>query len=343
VSILRKDPVSSGWVIISEERAERPQEYKVCEEKHKTDEACPLCGGHEAMTPPEIVAYRAPGTAPNTPGWRVRTISNKYAALRIEGELSRRGEGIYDTMNGVGAHEVVVESPRHEDDMAHYGLEKMSEVIRMYRERATDLLRDTRFKYIQIFRNYGSAAGASLSHPHSQIIALPITPRWVKEELGCAWEHYELKERCLFCDIVNQELDTKSRLVHADEAFVSFEPFASKFPFETWIIPRRHYAEFTQIRDDEIERLAVALPRTLLALKQALSDPPYNFIVHSAPRLEEDRPGVESLAEDYHWHIEIYPRISRIAGFEWGTGFYINTVMPEKAAEFLRQALEDNP
>jgi UDPglucose--hexose-1-phosphate uridylyltransferase len=340
MSILRKDPVSSGWVIIAEERGERPQDLKVSEEQ-KRDGPCPFDEGNEAMTPREIVAYRKPGTAPNTPGWRVRTIPNKYAALHIEGELARQGEGIYDMMNGIGAHEVVIESPQHNNDMADYSQEKMAEILRMYRERATDLLRDVRFKYIQIFRNYGFAAGASLPHPHSQIIALPITPRWVKEELGCAQSYYELKERCLFCDIVNQELESKSRLVHADDAFISFEPFASKFPFETWIMPRRHQADFTRISDDEMNKLAVALPRTLHALKEVLSDPPYNFIVHSAPQLEPERPGVETLADDYHWHIEIYPRISKMAGFEWGTGFYINTVVPEKAAEYLRQALED--
>jgi UDPglucose--hexose-1-phosphate uridylyltransferase len=340
MSILRKDPVSSGWVIIAEERGQRPTSFDITKVKKRAG-FCPFCVGNEDSTPPEISAYREPGSRKDGPGWRVRTIPNKFAALGIEGNLNRRGVGMYDMMNGIGAHEVIIETPEHNANMALYSPQKMHEIITMYHERSADLMNDKRFKYIQIFRNYGHSAGASLDHPHTQVIALPITPRWVKEELSCAKEHYDLKERCLFCDIINQEIDSQSRLIFENDEFISFAPFASKFPFETWIIPKRHCSDFKMISDTEIEQLAIAMPKTLLAISRALSDPPYNLILHSAPQLPPDRPGVETIVHDYHWHIEIYPRISKMAGFEWGTGFYINTVLPEKAAEYLREALTE--
>jgi UDPglucose--hexose-1-phosphate uridylyltransferase len=340
MSILRKDPVSSGWVIISEERGQRPSSFDTTKVKKRAG-FCPFCEGNEDSTPPEISAYREPHSRKDGPGWRIRTIPNKFAALRIEGDVERRGVGMYDMMNGVGAHEVIIETPEHNANMALYPADKMYEIITMYRERSIDLMKDQRFKYVQVFRNYGYSAGASLDHPHTQLIALPITPRWVKEELFYAKEHYEIKERCLFCDIINQEIDSQSRLIFENDEFISFAPFASKFPFETWIIPKRHSADFKTILESQIQQLAIAMPKTLLAINRALSDPPYNLILHSAPQLPPERPGVETITDDYHWHIEIYPRISKMAGFEWGTGFYINTVLPEKAAEYLREALTE--
>ncbi len=340
MSILRKDPVSSGWVIIAEERGDRPTTFDTTKIKKRTG-FCPFCEGNENSTPPEISACREPNSHKDGPGWRVRTIPNKFAALGIEGDLNRRGVGMYDMMNGVGAHEVIIETPEHDANMALYSPEKMHEVLNMYLERHLDLMKDQRFKYIQIFRHYGYSAGATLDHPHTQLIALPITPRWVKEELLCAKEHYDIKERCLFCDIINQEIDSKSRLIFENDAFISFAPFASKFPFETWIIPKQHRSDFKMVSDAEIKQLAIAMPKTLLAINRALNDPPYNMILHSAPQLPPDRPGADTIVHDYHWHIEIYPRISKMAGFEWGTGVYINTVLPEKAAEYLRESLTE--
>jgi len=344
MSILRKDPVSSGWVIMVSERFERPESVEEGAQPvaRTGSESCPFCPGRESETPHEIVAFREEGTEPDGPGWRVRTIPNKFAALRIEGDLDRRGEGIYDLMNGVGAHEVIIETPDHNAHMAYYSREKMEEVLRMYILRYRDLFSDKRFRYIQVFRNYGVSAGATLDHPHSQLIALPITPRWVKEELNCALSYYRLKERCLFCDIIHQEVRDRQRVVFENAAFVSLEPFASKFPYETWLLPKEHAHDFSLTPDEQLPLLAEALRRTLYAIAEFLNDPPLNFIIHSAPRFTDYdlRVADITIEMDYHWHIEIFPRITRMAGFEWGTGFYINPVLPEKAAEDLRGVLE---
>ncbi len=338
MSTLRKDPVSSGWVIMAEDRASRPFTFEIT--KHEQiDSFCPFCEGNEDSTPPEIIAFRNQGTEPNKPGWSVRTIPNKFAALRIEGDLERKGDGMYDMMHGIGAHEIIIETPDHKGHFSQYSNDKIFDIIKMCRNRANDLINDKRFKYIQIFRNYGISAGASLPHPHTQLIALPITPRWVKEELKCALEHYQLKERCLFCDIIDQEINDRSRVVMENNDFLSFTPFASKFPFETWIIPKRHQSNFRMILDEEILSLAEVLKQTFIAVKRALSDPPYNLIIHSAPQFSDRKIQTSSINDDYHWHIEIFPRVSKIAGFEWGTGFYINPVLPEKAAEYLREVL----
>lgn len=338
MSTLRKDPVSNGWVIIAEERATRPQDF-TSEPPARSAGFCPFCGGNESVTPPEITANRADDSEPNTPGWSIRAIPNKYAALHVEGQLDRRGDGIYDMMNGIGAHEVIVETPKHDGHMAYYPREKMEEIIWMYIRRYRDLFKDDRFRYIQIFRNYGVVAGASLEHPHSQLIALPIAPRWVKEELNSALAYYRLKERCLFCDIIHQETRDGKRVVFENESFVTVEPFASKFPFETWLFPKEHNHDFSKTTEQQVRHLAQALQRTLFAIAECLRDPPLNFIIHSAPRYSEYDLGVADITVDmdYHWHIEIFPRVTRMAGFEWGTGFYINTMAPERAAEELRR------
>jgi len=342
LSTLRKDPVSDGWVIIAEERAARPMDFAPETPVRRTGGSCPFCEGHEHQTPPEIVAFRRAGSGPNMPGWSVRAIPNKFAALHIEGNLDRRGEGIYDLMNGIGAHEVIVETPDHDGHMVQYGREKVEEILRMYLVRCRDLFQDKRFRYIQIFRNYGPVAGASLAHPHSQLIALPISPRWVKEELHSSQAYWRLKERCLFCDIVRQELEDRSRVVFENSRYVSIEPFASKFPFETWLFPKEHEPDFAQTAEEEIGDLAEVLQQTLLAISRCLNDPPWNYLIHSAPRLTELdlRVGEATVEADYHWHIEIFPRLTRMAGFEWGTGFYINPMVPETAAAELRKVLE---
>ena len=215
MSILRKDPVSGGWVIMAEDRARRPQECTSESRPSEPEEKfCPFCEGHESSTPPEVLSVRGANARANAEGWSLRVVPNRAAVLRIEGDLNRSGDGIYDMMNGVGAHEVVVETPRHDARIGRYSQGKMESIIRAYRARVLDLNQDQRFQYLQVFRNYGVVAGASVDHPHSQIIALPIAPRWVREEIDNACEHYEYKERCLFCDIINQELKDRVRVVY---------------------------------------------------------------------------------------------------------------------------------
>lgn len=334
---LRRDPITETWVIIATERAKRPSDFGSVEEAHRPG-PCVFCEGRESETPPEIWAKRASG-APNSAGWSVRVLPNKFAALRIEGEVNKRGEGIYDKMNGIGAHEVLVETPLHSGTLVTLPMEAVVEILKAYQLRVDDLRKDKRFKYVQVFKNYGSAAGASLDHPHSQIIALPVTPRWVKEELQAARRYYSLKERCLFCDISAQEAaDPNHRVAVENEGFIALLPFASRFPFETWILPRRHRADFTTCEESELWQLADVLTTVLRGLKQAINDPPYNYVLHTAS-IRRARQGYwDTIDDDYHWHIEIIPRLTKLAGFEWGTGFYINPTPPEIAADILRGA-----
>jgi UDPglucose--hexose-1-phosphate uridylyltransferase len=336
---LRHDPIQKRWVIIASERGRRPDDFPRVEEPLPRG-FCPFCEGNESKTPPEIVAVRHNGSCPNQPGWEIRVVPNKFPALRIEGGLDRKGLGAYDKMNGVGAHEVIIESPRHDLNLAEAPIDHLVKVIRMYRERLVDLQRDFRFKYILIFKNYGAAAGASLEHPHTQIIATPVTPLTLAEELNSAKEHYQDKERCLFCDLIQQELESGERIVISGERFVAMTPFASRFPFEMFLAPRSHYHSFAEIGDDMIPHLAATLKEVLLRIKKCLNNPPYNFLIHTIPNVRA-RPKRASywdtIEVDFHWHIELIPRLTRIAGFEWGTGFYINPTAPEEAAKYLRE------
>jgi len=336
---LRHDPIQKRWVIIASERGRRPDDFPRQEEPLPGG-YCPFCEGNESKTPPEITAVRRNRSGPNQPGWEIRVVPNKFPALRIEGGLDRKGLGAYDRMNGVGAHEVIIETPQHDLNLADAPVQHLEKVIRMYRERLVDLLRDFRFKYILIFKNYGAAAGASLSHPHTQLIATPVTPLTLAQELTSAKEHYQDKERCLFCDLIQQELESGERVVVSGDQFIAMAPFASRFPFEIFLAPRYHHHSFAEINDDMIRHLAVTLKEVLLRIKKCLNDPPYNFLIHTIPNVKA-RPKRASywdtIEVDFHWHIELIPRLTRIAGFEWGTGFYINPTAPEEAAKYLRE------
>ncbi len=335
---LRHDPIQKRWVIIASERVGRPDEFPDKIERIQ-EGFCPFCEGNEGKTPPEIAAVRTNGSGPNQPGWQVRVVPNKFPALRIEGNLDRKGIGVHDRMNGVGAHEVIIETPQHNLNLADAPIEHIKRVLRMYRERLVDLLRDQRFKYILIFRNYGAPAGASLSHPHTQIIATPVTPLTLAEELNSAKEHYQQKERCLMCDMIQQELESGERIVVAGDQFVALAPFASRFPFEVLLAPRHHHHSFAEISDEMIHHLALTLKEVLLRSKKCLNDPPYNFLIHTIPNVKarpRRRDYWDTIEVDFHWHIELMPRLTRIAGFEWGTGFYINPTAPEEAAKYLR-------
>ncbi|MEW6364107.1 MAG: galactose-1-phosphate uridylyltransferase [Acidobacteriota bacterium] len=337
MSLFRKDPLSNGWVIVSPERGLRPSDFGSVESTKKGG-FCPFCPGNEGYTPPEILAFRQEGSQANRDGWWVRTIPNKFAYLSSEGELRRKGKGIYDLMNGVGAHEIIVEAADHNANFTTIDAHQTEEIIKMHLYRMLDLRKDGRFRYVQIFKNHGSAAGAALEHAHSQIIALPITPRWLKEELNSCALHYAQKERCLLCDIMSQETEDADRIVFENSDFVAFEPFASKFPFETWILPKQHSANFHTISEEQIVSFADCVRTTLSMLFRALQDPPYNFVLHTAPVYYKKGNYWKTIDEDYHWHMEIIPRLTKMAGFEWGTGFYINPTPPEEAARYLRDS-----
>jgi len=336
---LRFDPIQQRWVIISTERGRRPSDFHQPTE-HSKGSFCPFCEGNETTTPSEIYAIRDNGTSPNEPGWKVRVVPNKFPALKIEGNIERIGEGMYDKMNGIGAHEVIIETPDHDIQLHELEHDHLTDVLRTYRLRLKDLMLDDRLRYVLIFRNHGVVAGASLAHPHTQIIATPITPKTVALEFESALAHYSLKERCLFCDVIRQELEDGRRVVYNKDDFIAFTPFASRFPFEVWIMPKEHSFDYSQSEDGLIESFAKAVKEVLARLNASLENPPYNYILHTGPNINAKpvRPGHwGSIKYDFHWHLEIIPRLTRIAGFEWGSGFYINPVQPEESAKFLRE------
>ncbi len=327
---LRRDPIVGRWVIIATERARRPADTHPPAPPPQPGRLCPFCPGHEDKTPHEVYAAGRPHHAPDGPGWKVRVVPNRYPALKIEGEHDRQADGVYDRMNGIGAHEVVIETPDHGRQLADLPDEDLTEVLVAMKARVLDLRNDLRFRYVLLFKNHGRLAGASLEHSHSQLIALPVVPRQVLEEIEGARRHYEHKERCIFCDIVAQERKERARLVYENDEFVAFAPYAPRSPFETWIVPRRHESSFEAEPRERLAQCAQTLGTTLRRLGAALGNPDYNFMVHSNPLRDAPSPS-------YHWHLEIMPALTQVAGFEWGSGFHINPVPPEEAAEFLRK------
>jgi UDPglucose--hexose-1-phosphate uridylyltransferase len=327
---LRRDPIVGRWVIIATERARRPFDVPHAQPAPQ-GRLCPFCPGNEDKTPPEVYAAGRSHQGPaNTPGWKVRVVPNRYPALKIEGDHDRQADGVYDRMNGIGAHEVIIETPQHERALKDLTDAELGEVLFAMKARVLDLQNDVRFRYVLLFKNHGRLAGASLDHSHSQLIALPVVPRQVVEEIEGARRHFQHKERCIFCDIVAQERKERTRLVHENDEFAVFAPYAPRSPFETWIVPRRHASNFEAEPRERLALCAQALGTTLRRLASALGDPAYNFIVHSNPLGDSHSPS-------YHWHIEVMPALTQVAGFEWGSGFHINPVPPEEAAEFLRK------
>ncbi|MFO7676744.1 MAG: DUF4931 domain-containing protein [bacterium] len=332
MSEVRRDIVTDTWVIVETDRAEGQQ----CRAKAvRRPPACPFCAGNEAMTPPEITAARD-----GDGRWRVRVVPDRHPVLRIEGRLERIGVGIHDMVTGIGANEVVIESPGHETDFSALVDEQVELVLRTWRDRLVDLYRDSRFRYVLVFKDHGALAGGStIEHVHSQIIALPATPRRVKDQLEGAQAYYEYKERCIFCDILQDELRARERVLVETEWFVVFAPYASRLPYELRVMPRRHRFSYAEASDDDFRDLAAVLRRTLGALRRALDDPPFNLVLHTAPNLLPQKGYWETVRDDYHWFLEVIPRVRRTDGFEWGSGFFINPVPPEQAVKLLGEAL----
>ncbi|HPZ39813.1 MAG TPA: galactose-1-phosphate uridylyltransferase [Candidatus Atribacteria bacterium] len=331
----RKDPVVGRWVIVAEERGTKPYQFGEGWERESSF-PCVFCPGRESCTPPEVFSIREKDTLPNERGWRVRVVPNRFPALLPCEPLHQYIDGFYERMSGFGVHEVIIETPDHYLDLVDLPLEQIEEVLRVYRERMRELGEDPRLRYCLIFKNQGEKAGASLPHAHSQLIATPVIPKKVQEELKRAREFYEEEGKCLFCSLLEEERK-KERLVWEEEGFMAFVPYAARFPYETWILPQRHCAFFSEIEEEEIQSLARILKIALSAIKALLHDPAFNFILHVAPYPRSS----ENYADYYHWHLEILPSLCKMAGFEWGTGFYINPVVPEKAAKALRQFIKD--
>ncbi len=336
---LRRDPIVGFWTILSTERSRRPVEFKA--EKIAEESACCFCEGHESETTGEVYAVRKNGSKADGPGWDVRVIVSKTPLLSQEGVTDRMGRGIYDFMEGVGKHEILIESPKHKHDLDEFEPTDIERVIKVYAERLNALREDKRFEYGLLFKNHGHLSGSAkdvVPHSRSQLIGLPIIPKRVKEELWGARGYFERQDRCVYCDVLKQEMADGSRTVDQNDSFFAFCPFASRAPFEIWIFPKKHRADFGNIQASEIQALALILKECLTRLHVLLNDPPFNLILHTAPfRRQKNNYQWKTIEEDSHWYFHIQPRLTQSAGFEWGTGIHINPTPPEDAALLLRE------
>jgi len=331
MSQMRKDVFTGRWVIVAETDTVQASDFRF--KPFKRDAAfCPFCETNEASTPPEVFAVRRPGSRANGPGWSVRVVPNSQPRLRIEGELGRRGEGFHDLMNGVGAHEIIAETPWHDRSLHELEPKEISDVIRAYVARIADLEGDERMRYVLIFKNHGVGAGAhTIFHSISQLMALPVTPRNVKTKLMMARDYYAQKERCLYCDVLEQELKSQRRLVAQNSDFAAFAPFASRFPFELCVLPKSHNSSFRRITDSERANLADILRNILQKLDITLGRPPYSLSLQDRPFVRPRKGYWKTIEADFHWHLEILPQVFRVTGFEWASGFFYNPVPPEIA------------
>ncbi len=325
---LRREPIARRWVVTTPEQPKGPQDYlpfKPPYQPQKIEGPCPFCPGNEAMTPKETLVLARPDT-----GWAVRVVPNKFPFFHIEGDFERRAEGMYDVMEGIGAHEIVVEAPEHDQHLATLDPQQIERVLFAYRERITDLEKDRRFEQILILKNY---PGIFNRHPHSHIMAIPVIPKGIDEEIVGALDYAQRKERCIFCDIVKEEISAKRRVVLETAHFLVFCPFASRYPFEVWMVPKMHSADFHRMSQEKMTDLSSVIGRLFRGLYDLLSDPPYSLTLHASPvQPRFHRP-------EYHWHIEIRLRIGLREGFEWGTGFFVNPTPPEHAAFHLRTVM----
>ncbi len=329
MSEFRQDVVTGRWVIIAPERAARPNDFPV-ERRRMAGGFCPFCEGHEDKTPVEVMALRQPGSAPNRPGWQVRVVPNRFPALQPEAGLLTSGAGLCRQMNGFGVHEVIIDTPKHVLSVCEIPPEEVQAALAAYRDRLLVLGQDRRIAYGMLFKNVGVSAGATIEHSHTQLIGLPVTPVAVQVELDNARRFKRQRGLCLFCAMIEEELAAGARIAAATEHFVAITPYAARFPFETWILPRRHEARFERRSPESDADLARILCSILGRMDTALGRPAYNYLVHTAPFRKK-------VDAHYHWHLEIIPSVTRAAGFEWGTGIYINPVSPESAAAFLIQ------
>ncbi len=325
---LRQNRFTKEWVIMATERAKRPEELRVKRETKPLPhyaEKCPFCPGNERLAPPEILRL-GDGEGP----WQVRVVPNKFAALDRDGQLTRTVERSHRVLNGVGVHDVIVDTPDHALTTALLTDEQVAQVLRAYKIRFDLLSSDPRVAHVIIFKNHGAAAGTSLEHPHSQMIGSPVITSHVRGRLYEAMRHFDEYRECIFCQVLNEELEEGARIVFTSPHFVAMAPFASSTPFSTQIFPRRHMASFGDTSDEELRDLAQVLRTVLAKLYVGLQNPDFNYTVRSAPH---ESAGVLY----YHWYLSIIPRLTQVAGFELGSGMFINTVLPEAAAEFLRQ------
>ncbi len=331
MSELRQDPITKEWVIVATDRARRPHEFRLREDCPKAAPSlkpCPFCAGNERMTPGETAAYRN-GTK-DGPGWWVRAVPNRFPALTPESSDGRSDDPFFRFMPGVGRHEVIIETPGHDVPFPLLTDHQAEEVVLMYRDRYLAFSADRAVKAVILFKNKGEAAGTSLEHPHAQIVGTPVVPKHIRAEYAVATRYYDDTGRCIYCDLVERERKAKLRVVFESDEFVAFHPFASRSPFETWIAPKSHAPSFGRISPESAKQFAPALKAVLSKLHRHLNDPDYNFVFHSAPLEDENKPY-------FLWHVRIIPRLTTVAGFEIGSGMFINTALPEETAAYMNE------
>ena len=332
MSELRQDPTTFDWVIVAKERAKRPDQFKTSARPQKNlrtySPECPFCPGNENQTPPDVDALVG-----DDGNWKLRVVPNKFAALTPEGDSTRTEWKLLRWSHGYGHHEVVIETPVHNKFLPFFDDLHMQQLVKLYRTRYLALKRDPKVRVIIIFKNHGEEAGTSLEHPHSQIVASPIVPPLIRRKYEVAMQYFDNTGRCLHLDIEQIELEQQKRIVAESQHFFVLHPFASHYPFETWIMPRVHKSSFGNISEEEAADLACLLKDILGRLYIGLDNPDYNLVIHTSPVDDENK-------EYYLWHIQIIPRLTKAAGFELGSGIYINTAVPEETALFMREIKE---
>lgn len=329
-SQIRQNKATKEWVIYAPSRSKRPKDFKQKEEGRNAlpavDKECPFCPGNEAMLPNILMELPLPGQD----GWQTRVVPNKFPALTPEGDMSRDTQGIYLRMPGHGRHEVIIESPRHDQNMAEMSLEEVGTIVETYHRRYVDLMKEHGNMMAILFRNYGARAGTSLIHPHSQLVVTGMVPRYIRGREEEAQRYFDEWGRCVFCEILEFEAQDHRRVVEENDSFLAFIPFAAEAPFEIWIMPRRHRADFGDVSDEEKAELAPVLRDSLARLHRKLNDPDYNYVINTSARYRADEPQL-------HWYLQIRPRLTTRAGFEIGSGISINPSLPEEDAKFLNE------
>lgn len=323
MSELRKDPILDRWVITLNDRFFKPaKDTRIYPKPEEHDHECPFCKGNESKAGKPICESKiADGL--------IRVVPNNGPYLRVEAQLKYKCVGMFDVISGTGANEVIIESSRHNSDFDSMDISSVRAVFQVYKDRMDDLSKDARIDYMLIYKNRGIKAGANTMHLHSQLMALPVIPKSVSDEISASSKYFNHKSRCVYCDLIDNELLLKDRVVAENSGFLLITPFASQTPFEMWVLPRQHACHYHKISPVELDLLAEIMKTAVTKLNKALANPSYNYMLHTTPVKYPD------LAY-YHWHIEILPRIKPVAGFEWGSGFRINPTLPEEAAAFLR-------
>jgi UDPglucose--hexose-1-phosphate uridylyltransferase len=319
---LRRDPVSGEWIVT---------EYKTT--KGDSVGACPFCPGNEQLTPKAIREYK------DTDGsWLMRCFPATNPVFVIEVNENKRAEGLYDKMGNVGAHEIIVENRSHTKTLSSFTEKELALLLEAYMERISDLKKDKRFKYVQVFKNHGELAGSYVFHPHSHLLATPIMPHKIEQELMNSKRHYVQKGRCLFCDILNQEMRQNKRVVSINSDFVALCPFASRFPYEVWLVPRSHSESFEEIKEEGVKRSLAAIMLDTMKRIEKLTNA-YTMIVHTSPNRDKGAffDAEAPLAEYFHWHIEIFPRDFKSSKYKQEDEFYVISITPEEAAKALKE------